>query len=61
MARREWERLLDAGLLIRVVGAGDFGLGKLGSATMVKPDVALEEIPGAVLLSKTMDRWCKQI
>jgi origin recognition complex subunit 4 len=63
VARREWERLIEVGLLIPVVGAGDgMGWGKIGgSAAMVRPDVALEEIPGSVKLNATMERWCRQL
>lgn len=60
VARREWEGLVDLGLVIPVLvggGAGGFG--------MVRCDVALEEV-GAVLMGvkgsdKGLERWCRQI
>ena len=58
VARGEWERLVKLGLLVPL----SEGAASMGAAGLVKVDVKLEEIPGAVPeLSGTMERWCKQI
>ncbi|KAF2019336.1 hypothetical protein BU24DRAFT_439522 [Aaosphaeria arxii CBS 175.79] len=59
VARREWEALIELGLVMPVVS------GMTGGFGMVKCDVALEEI-GAVLqgekgVDKALERWCRQI
>jgi origin recognition complex subunit 4 len=56
IARGEWEGLVKLGLLVPLSETG-----LLGTAAMAKVDVKLEEIPGAVELSATMERWCRQI
>jgi origin recognition complex subunit 4 len=59
VARREWEELIELGLVIPVI------TGRTGGFDMVRADVALEEI-GAVIagdkgVEKALERWCKQI
>lgn len=59
VARREWEELLELGLVMPAVGHAG------GGFAMVKVDVRLEEI-GAVLagergVEKGLERWCRQI
>jgi origin recognition complex subunit 4 len=66
VARGEWEVLVKLGLLVPVAeGAGSGFAGLVGAVTMgglVRVDVKLEEIPGAVPgMSGTMERWCRQI
>ncbi|KAF2201482.1 hypothetical protein GQ43DRAFT_415738 [Delitschia confertaspora ATCC 74209] len=60
VARREWEGLVEGGLVLPVLG-GVGGGG--GGFAMVKCDVSLEEIGEGIrgLKDKTMDRWCRQI
>jgi len=60
--------LVGLGLLIPTVGTMGFGgmetsVGRGGGSGMVKVDVALEEIPGALTrrLTGVMERWCKQL
>ena len=60
VARREWEGLVELGLIIPVLVSG--GVGAFG---MVKCDVSLEEV-GVVLAGvkggdKGLERWCRQI
>jgi origin recognition complex subunit 4 len=61
VARGEWEVLIRRGLLLPVSEAG--GAGSVASVGgLVKVDVRLEEISGAVQgMSSVMERWCKQI
>lgn len=59
VARREWEGLVDLGLVMPVIQ------GQAGGFGMVKCDVALEEI-GLVLdgekgHDRLLERWCKAI
>lgn len=59
VARREWEGLVELGLVMPVIQ------GQAGGFGMVKCDVALEEI-GAVLggekgVDRLLERWCKAI
>lgn len=59
VARREWEELVDLGLVMPVIQ------GQAGGFGMVRCDVALEEI-GAVLagekgVDRQLERWCKSI
>lgn len=60
VARREWEGLVELGLVMPVVG-GQTG----GGFGMVKVDVALEEIGGVLAaekgVDKALEKWCKQI
>lgn len=59
VARREWEGLVELGLVMPVVQ------GQVGGFSMVKCDVALEEIGGVLAgekgVDKQMERWCKAI
>lgn len=61
VARGEWEVLIKRGLLLPMSESG--GAGSIASAGgLVKIDVRLEEISGAVKgMSSVMERWCKQI
>jgi origin recognition complex subunit 4 len=61
VARGEWEVLIRRGLLLPISEAG--GAGSVASVGgLVKVDVRLEEISGAVKgMSSVMERWCKQI
>jgi len=62
VCRGEWERLLRVGLLIPALGLGDGAVAGAASKGMVRVDVALEEIPTAVVgLSAVMEKWCKQL
>jgi origin recognition complex subunit 4 len=59
VARREWEGLVELGLVMPIVG------GLTGGFGMVKCDVSLEEV-GAVLagekgIERGLERWCRQI
>ncbi|KAF2787110.1 hypothetical protein K505DRAFT_379804 [Melanomma pulvis-pyrius CBS 109.77] len=59
VARREWEGLLELGLVMPVVGGVTGGFG------MVKCDIALEEV-GVVIASekgvdRALERWCRQL
>lgn len=59
VAKREWEGLVELGLVVPVVS------GQTGGFGMVKCDVALEEI-GAVVtrekgIERALERWCRQI
>jgi origin recognition complex subunit 4 len=59
VARREWENLVELGLVMPVIQ------GQAGGFGMIRCDVALEEI-GAVLagekgMDKHLERWCKSI
>ena len=61
VARREWEGLVELGLVMPAVG------GLTGGFGMVRVDVSLEEI-GAVLagregknVEKGLERWCRHI
>jgi origin recognition complex subunit 4 len=59
VARREWEELVELGLVMPVIQ------GQAGGFGMIRCDVALEEI-GAVLagekgLDRQLERWCKSI
>ncbi|KAF2278819.1 uncharacterized protein EI97DRAFT_492480 [Westerdykella ornata] len=61
VAKREWESLVDLGLLIPVVSGQ--GLGQGGFA-MVKCDVSLEEIgivAGEKGFERALERWCRQL
>ncbi|KAF2824302.1 hypothetical protein CC86DRAFT_468456 [Ophiobolus disseminans] len=59
VARREWEGLVDLGLVMPVI------LGQAGGFGMIRCDVALEEIGGVLAGEKGVDRylerWCKAI
>lgn len=56
VARGEWEALVKLGVLVPLSEAP----GAAGG--LVRVDVKLEEIPGAVpQLSGTMEKWCRQI
>jgi len=59
VGRREWEVLVELGLIIPIVGGVTGGFG------MVKCDVALEEIGAVVVTEKGIDRvlerWCRQL
>jgi len=58
VARAAWERLVDVGLLITAVGTGN----GLSAADMVRCDVALEEIEGAVPdVDRTLEKWCRDL
>lgn len=69
VARAEWEGLLALELVVPVAegaagaAGGSGGVGSAAVGAMVRVDVALEEIPGAVgeRLGRVMERWCKQI
>jgi origin recognition complex subunit 4 len=59
VARREWEGLVELGLVMPVVGGVTGGFG------MVRVDVALEEV-GAVLgnekgVDRSLERWCRHL
>jgi origin recognition complex subunit 4 len=59
VARREWEGLVDVGLVMPVIK------GQAGGFSMVRCDIALEEI-GVVLTAekgtdKQLEKWCKAI
>jgi origin recognition complex subunit 4 len=59
VARREWEGLVELGLVMPIIQ------GQAGGFGMIRCDVALEEI-GAVLVGekgvdKYLERWCKAI
>ena len=59
VARREWEGLLELGLVLPVVA------GQTGGFGMVRVEVALEEV-GEVLkgdrsIDKGLERWCRSI
>ncbi|KAH8709959.1 origin recognition complex subunit 4 C-terminus-domain-containing protein [Phaeosphaeriaceae sp. PMI808] len=59
VAKREWESLVELGLVMPVIQ------GQAGGFGMIRCDVALEEI-GAVLvrekgIDKQLERWCKAI
>lgn len=59
VAKKEWEGLVELGLVIPVVG------GLTGGFGMIKCDVSLEEV-GAVLanekgIERGLERWCRQI
>jgi origin recognition complex subunit 4 len=59
VARREWENLVELGLVMPVIQ------GQAGGFGMIRCDVALEEI-GAVLagekgMDRHLERWCKSI
>jgi origin recognition complex subunit 4 len=59
VARREWEGLVELGLVVPVV------MGQAGGFGMVRCDVALEEI-GEVLkgekgVDRGLERWCRAI
>ena len=58
VARMEWERLVGWELMVPVIGGGGTGAG-----SMVRVDVALEEIapsfgPG---IDRVLEKWCRQI
>lgn len=58
VARGEWEGLVKLGLLVPLTE----GASSMGAGGLVRIDVKLEEIPGAVPeLPGTMERWCRQI
>ncbi|KAF2746372.1 hypothetical protein M011DRAFT_527152 [Sporormia fimetaria CBS 119925] len=61
VAKREWESLVELGLLVPVVAGQGLGQGGFG---MCKCDVSLEEI-GVVAsergLEKVVERWCRQL
>ncbi|KAF2469691.1 uncharacterized protein BDR25DRAFT_304393 [Lindgomyces ingoldianus] len=63
VARREWEWLVELGLLMPVLIAG-IGGARSGFA-MMRCDVALEEIRGVLQKEKGVDkgleRWCRQL
>jgi len=68
VCKREWERLVGLGLLVNTVGTAggggvEAGAERGGASGMVRVDVALEEIPGALAggLTGVMERWCKQL
>lgn len=58
VARREWEGLLELGLVVPVIS------GQVGSFGMIRCDVALEEV-GEVLKGvkgeKGLERWCRSL
>ena len=59
LARREWETLVQLKLIMPVIGA------QTGDFSMVKADVALEEI-GIVVgeqksIEKGLEKWCRQL
>jgi len=58
VARREWEGLIELGLVVPVVS------GQVGAFGMIRCDVALEEV-GEVLRSvkgeKALERWCRSL
>lgn len=59
VARREWEGLVELGLVMPVIA------GQTGGFGMIRCDVALEEI-GEVLkaekgIDRGLERWCKSI
>lgn len=59
VARREWEMLVELGLIMPVIQ------GQTGGFGMIRCDVALEEV-GAVLngekgVDRYLERWCKAI
>lgn len=59
VARREWEALVDLGLVMPVIA------GQAGGFGMVRCDVSLEEV-GEVLKGvkgsdKGLERWCKSL
>lgn len=66
VARREWEKLVQYGLLV-AVASGAFGLGSVNPSgagkgmEMVRVDIALEEIPLSVEMNAVMEKWCLQI
>lgn len=59
VAKREWESLVELGLVMPVVQ------GQTGGFGMVRCDVALEEIAGVIAgekgIDKQLERWCKAI
>jgi origin recognition complex subunit 4 len=59
VARREWENLVELGLVMPVIQ------GQAGGFGMIRCDVALEEIGGVLAGEKGVDRylerWCKSI
>jgi origin recognition complex subunit 4 len=59
VARREWDGLLDLGLVMPVV------LGQTGGFGMVRCDVALEEVGATLAGEKNVDRglerWCRAL
>ncbi|KAF1976165.1 hypothetical protein BU23DRAFT_528515 [Bimuria novae-zelandiae CBS 107.79] len=60
VARREWEGLVELGLVVPVLGGGGGG-----AFAMVRCDVSLEEV-GAVLAGmkgaeRGLERWCRQL
>ncbi|ORY10354.1 origin recognition complex subunit 4 C-terminus-domain-containing protein [Clohesyomyces aquaticus] len=63
VARREWEGLVELGLLIPVLLGGGGGAG--AGFAMVRCDVSLEEIGGVVqgekAIDKGLERWCRQL
>lgn len=67
VARGEWERLVELGMLIPVLGAmGAAARKDVGPMDMVRVDVALEEIVPSVTvgggtMDRMMERWCKQL
>ncbi len=60
VARGMWEKLVDLELLLPVVGAGGSGLRQ---GEMVRCDVALEELEGAMEghLERGLQKWCREI
>lgn len=64
VAKKEWEGLLELGLIMPVLLGGGIGTGGAGFA-MVKCDVSLEEI-GVVVgndkgIERALERWCRQL
>lgn len=58
VARAAWERLIEVELLIPAIGTGT----GTGAGDMVRCDVALEEIEGAMPdLDKTLEKWVREI
>ncbi|KAF2714194.1 hypothetical protein K504DRAFT_450770 [Pleomassaria siparia CBS 279.74] len=59
VARREWEGLVELGLVVPVIGGGS------GGFVMCKVDVALEEVGGVLAgekgIDRSLERWCKQL
>lgn len=59
VAKREWENLVELGLVVPAVQ------GQTGGFGMVRCDVALEEIGGVIAgekgIDKQLERWCKAI
>ncbi|OCL10459.1 hypothetical protein AOQ84DRAFT_374897 [Glonium stellatum] len=58
VARMEWERLVGWDLLVPVIGGGGTGAG-----SMIRVDVALEEIAPSVGpgIDRVLEKWCRQI